>query len=150
MEIAMLVIATVSAMMQGIQIWQTHRDSARASQAARGTYNAVYSDPRTRVRAAALLQVVPQETLERIYKKLHSCYSRMNDMFDGEGSKYFPDQISEAASGALKYCVCDSLQIMKDVEGGLPDEDLEEAWGKYGCEDLLLGMRRASAIGRRT
>lgn len=134
MEIAMLVIASLSAIMQGIQTWQAQKDAHKAAIAARNTYEATQQDPRTRERAAILLSIVPEGTLRRIYEKLQRCYTMMNEMFDREGEKYFPDQISEAARGALRYCVCDSLQIMRAIAGELPDEDLREAWVTYNCE----------------
>jgi hypothetical protein len=146
MEIAGLIIATVSALLQGIDTWLAYRDARRARHHAQVVFQSTLTNPQTITRARVLVELVPKETLDRIHRKVNKCYDKFNEMLDNVGDKYFPDDVTEASTGALPYCVCDSLYIMKNVVGDLPDEELRDAWRKYNCDARIaqLGPRRPS------
>ncbi|SEN69146.1 hypothetical protein [Nitrosomonas marina] len=134
MESAMLLIAAISGIMQGVQVWMVSKDRRKARRAQQAAYVRTLQSDMINVRAEKLLSLVPESTTERLRKKVQECYEKFNEMLDNE-DEYFPVDIDNAAEHALPNCVCRNLRRIVNVTGGsLPDDELQEAWTKYQCK----------------
>lgn len=134
MEAAMLLIAAVSGIMQGVQVWMASKDRREARVAQQRAFVRTLQSDTIIARAERLLAIVPESTIERLREKVQNCYEKFNEMLDNE-DEFFPIDIDNAAEHALPNCVCRNLRRIVNVTGGsLPDEGLQEAWDKYQCQ----------------
>jgi hypothetical protein len=134
MESAMLFIAMVSGIMQGVQTWLTVRDRIAARKAQEQAFILTMQSPDIGDRAERLLSIVPESTLDHLRRRVKNCYDRFNEMLDNE-DEYFPQDLADAAENALPSCVCRNLKMIIDVNGSLPDDELMDAWDTYRCSD---------------
>jgi hypothetical protein len=139
MESAMLIIAMVSGIMQGVQTWLSLKDRKAAKEAQTKAYVSTLESGEIRNRAERLMAIVPTETLDRLRKRLKKCYDRFDEMLDNE-EDYFPQDLTDAAEKALPSCVCRTLKMIEDVNGSLPDDKLEEAWETYSCIQRMVSV----------
>ena len=132
MEAAMLFLAMVSGIMQGVQTWLQFKDRRRAQHAQEVAFVRAIESPETRSRAKSLIAIVPAATIDLLRRRVKKCYDRFNEMLEND-DEYFPQDLSDAAEKALPNCVCRNLKMIMDVNGSLPDAELEDAWRKYAC-----------------
>lgn len=133
MESAMLLIAAISGIMQGVQTWIATRDRREAKRALEFAYSRTLNSDQIRSRADRLLSIVPIATIDRLKDKIQACYEKFNKILDDD-EQYFPSDIDNAAKNALPNCICRNLGRIVSVNGGaLPDQELHDAWQKYGC-----------------
>jgi len=133
MEVAMLFLAMVSGIMQGIQTWNEFRDRDKARKAQEEEFIRVLQSPEIHQRAELLLKIVPKKTLDLLRRRLQKCFDRFDEMLEND-DEFFPQDVSDAAEKALPNCVCRVLKMIIDVNGSLPDQKLQEAWQAYSCE----------------
>jgi hypothetical protein len=114
MEPAMLFIALVTGIMQGVQTWLALRDRTAARRAQERAYIQTLQAPETRNRAERLMAIVPLKTIDLLRRRVQNCYDRFNKMLEND-KKYFPQDLSEAAEKALPNCVCTNLKMIIDV-----------------------------------
>src|ERR1700732_1801054 len=101
METAMLFIALVSGIMQGVQTWFAVKDRAAARQAQKRAYIQTLRAPETRIRAEHLMAIVPIKTMDLLRRRVQSCYDRFDEILEND-REYFPQDISDAAEKALR------------------------------------------------
>ena len=132
MEAAMLFLAMVSGIMQGVQTWLAVRDRAKARKAQEEAFVRTLQSPETARRAEALLSIIPVATIDLLRRRIKKCYDRFNEMLEND-EEYFPQDLSDAAGKALPSCVCRNLKMIIDINGSLPDAELKKAWDTYSC-----------------
>lgn len=133
MESAMLLIAAISGILQGVQMWLETRDRRAAKQAQEAAFVSTLRSASIEARAERLMAIVPPGTIDRLRQKVQECYEKFNDMLDNE-EDYFPVDIDSAAHSALPSCVCRNLRRIVAVNGSLPDEEFQVAWARYKCK----------------
>ena len=124
-----LLVATMSAGMQAIDLWLNFKDRLRAKTAL-ASADAIQSQPQN-LQAAQQLLLIPQDLLDTFSSRVQRCFDNYKKVLDDEA--YLPGEIDDATN-ALKRCVCRELSRLNSVNGSIPFGPMRNWWEQYQCE----------------
>jgi len=127
---AEVLISTISAAMQAIELWLTLRDRKKASAAIEQAAS-IRQLPQVIEEARNLAMLIPSDILDTLSNRVDQCFKKYKVVLtDGQ---YLPAEIDEATE-AVKACICRELRRIKSINGGIPIGVLNEYWNQYKCE----------------
>lgn len=125
---AEIIIAGISATIQAIDFWLTHRDKFGASRTFESAYPRINTDPSLKAEARALESLVPPEVLDTMQRRVERCWSRYNEVLKDGG--FLPQEVDEATE-AVKRCICRELERIRSLNGSIPSGTLSRWWEQY-------------------
>lgn len=124
-----LIVATVSAGMQAVELWLNLKDRIKAKIAIEQA-ETMQAEPAIQEAAQRLL-IIPKELLDTFNGRVDRCFTNYKDVLNDE--QYLPKEIDDATE-ALKRCVCRELKRLHSVNGSIPEGPLRTWWEQYQCE----------------
>lgn len=130
-EIATLIISSISAMANIIQAWKTSQNAGieRISRiSSTSSDNTTYTPSAS---ATAMSQLIDNRTLQSMLDNINVEKERLIEaLSDISNSNQEKDRAIERASSKI----CSKLRNIKTLNGGtLPGSDLEAMWRSHGC-----------------
>lgn len=126
---AEIIIAGVSAAIEAVDFWLTHKDKIGAFLAGERAYPKINTDSRLKNEARRLESIVPADVLEVMAERVQRCWDRYKEILKDEGG-YLPQEV-DAATKALQRCICRELGRIHELNGAIPPGVLTTWWLKY-------------------
>lgn len=127
---AEIIIASISAAMQAVDFWLTHKDRLKARDALNQVKNLTQSQSVQR-EARDLVLVIPQDIMNTFERRVNVCFEKYKDVLTDEG--YLPGEIDKATQ-ALLACICRELRRLHAINGRIPGGTLSVYWDLYKCQ----------------
>src|SRR5713226_3033604 len=118
-----LILASLTALMQSVQTWYQVKDSRLASLAFSRKLREIDERSSTgrvsegaihlQAQARQLTMIVPKQVLDKIGERLEKCWTRYHEVLSGD---FLPAEIDEATQ-SVKRCVCRELNRMYELSG---------------------------------
>ena len=124
-----LIVATISAGMQAIDLWINFKDRFKAREAMK-QISVIQNTPENQAEAKNL-SLIPLNLLDKFSDRVKRCFDNYEEVLNDD--EYLPREIDEATE-ALKRCVCRELRRLNSVNGGIPLGILQRYWNQYKCE----------------
>lgn len=124
-----LLIAAVSAVLQGIRAWIAVRDRKRTADVVDSAVEKASRSAAVRKEAEALVTLLPPDVLATLVERVNSCWEHYHDVLRSD-EEFLPGQVDKATS-AVKRCICRELQRIYDLNGAIPPGVLSDWWEAY-------------------
>ena len=124
-----LIVATISAGMQAMDLWLNFRDRSKAS-AAMDQIRVIQNSPENHAEAQRLLNLVPAKILDTFSGRVNRCFNNYSDVLKDD--HFLPGEVDDATK-ALKKCVCRELSRLREINGRIPNGILHDLWNQYRC-----------------
>jgi len=121
-------IAGISAAFEAIQTWLQFQDGRRADEVFERQFRSTLSSADTEQRAAALSSVVPEAVLNDLMERARQCWARYRHVL--VANEFLPAEIDEATT-AVRKCVCRELGRIVELNGSIPDAQLDAQWNCF-------------------
>ena len=131
METAALLVSLFSAIMQSLQTWDQLKGTSRSDVLTRQLTN-----QDVQRQAEIIAKLVPQAIIDSLLARVQRCFQNYKRVLDAPPFQFSEEDV-DAATMALKACVCRELARLKAIDGDLPpDTVFVEYWWEYQCTSL--------------
>lgn len=124
-----LLVAIVSAVMRGVETWNSIRDRRRAAREASKTFDESLISNEVILEGQHLANLVPEPILMEMIKDVNDCWQRYLEIYQSKRD-YLPQELDDASEAVMK-CICRVLRRMYSLNRRIPPGRLTRYWDEY-------------------